>query len=128
MKEVDIANYKADRKNPRFEDFEVIVCQLQLVNLKDIDKNRHTLFNQHLQFDSKVYLHKVVSKESKKGFLKDINYNVRGCIFSLEYNLSWNIKGKIKPSPEPYKDSPRTRSKSIFLPARRRCPNSCCTK
>ena len=82
---VDIVNNNAVRKDPRFKGFEVTVCQLQLINLKDMDESaKKSFFINIYNLMTKHASIKLCPKKEKRGVLDSIKYNVGGVIFGLE--------------------------------------------
>jgi len=83
--DVGIVDYEAARKNSRFRDFEEAVCQLQLMDLEDMDENtKKTLFLNIYNLMEKHAFVKLCPKKFKKSTFANIHYNIGGLIFSLE--------------------------------------------
>lgn len=83
--DVGIVDYHAAQKNSRFSDFEEAVCQLQMVDFKDIDENtKKTFFINIYNLMAKHAFVKLCPKKVKKGMFDKVNYNVGGFIFSLD--------------------------------------------
>jgi len=80
-----IVDYCAARKNPKFRDFEEAVCELQLVNIKDIDdeNTKKTFFINTYNLMEKHAFVKFCPKKVKKGMFDKVQYIVWGYIFSM---------------------------------------------
>jgi len=85
-----IVDYYAARKNPKFRDFEEAVCELQLVNIKDIDdENAKKAFfiNVYNLMENHAFV-KFCPKKVKKGMFGRVEYVLGGVkggfIFSMD--------------------------------------------
>jgi len=80
-----IIDYYAAQKNPRFRDFEEAVCQLQLMDPKDMDtRTKKTFFINIYNLMATHAFVKLSPKNAKNDLFHDVYYNVGGLIFSLE--------------------------------------------
>jgi len=85
-----IVDYYAAQKNPKFRDFEEAVCELQLVNIKDIDdeNTKKTFFINAYNLMEKHAFVKFCPKKVKKGIFDKVKYVLGGAdgrfIFSMD--------------------------------------------